>query len=266
MKNRLLFPLMFLFVAQTLAQQTDAPTRDPAAVALLAKSLGVMTGGQAVSDVTLQGTARRIAGSDDETGTAVLKALATGEARVDYSVASGSRSEVRATSTGGSAGQWVGPDGTPHAVPQHNLMTDPTWFFPAFTLGRLVSSTNYVLSYVGREIRNGQAVEHLTACTLIEGADAPADWKATIQHLSQMDIYLDSSTLLPAALTFNLHPDNDSTVDIPIEVRFSDYRSIAGAQMPFHIQKFLNNGLVLDLEFRTASVNTGLELSAFSAQ
>ncbi len=95
-----------LFVVQTSAQQTaaPAPTRDPVAVALLAKSLGVMTGGRPISDVTLQGTARRIAGSDDESGAAILRALATGEARIDLSLPSGSRSEICATSADGPRG------------------------------------------------------------------------------------------------------------------------------------------------------------------
>ncbi len=82
-------------------------------------------------------------------------------------------------------------------------------------------------------------------------------------HLSQMDFFLDSTTFLPAAVTFNIHPDNNALLDIPIEVRFSDYRAVKGVQVPFHIQKFLNNGLILDLQFTTAVLNAGLGASQF---
>jgi hypothetical protein len=79
-----------------------------------------------------------------------------------------------------------------------------------------------------------------------------------------MDFFLDATTLVPAAATFNIHPDNDAGRDIPIEVQFSDYRTVNGVQIPFHVQKFLNNGLILDLQFSSAAVNTGLSATAFA--
>lgn len=256
--------LAFFFAVRTPAQQTTAPTptRDPVAVALLTKSLAAMTGGLPVSDVTLQGTARRIAGSDDETGTAVLKALPTGEARIDLSFPSGSRSEVVANSLNGPVGAWSGPDGSSNTIAKHNLAIPSNWFFPAFTVTRLNASQTYLLSYVGSEIRDGRAVEHVTA--LKQAQDLPRELATIVQRLSQMEIYLDSSTLLPVALTFNTHPDRDAGTDIPVEVRFSDYRLVNAAQVPFHVQKFINNGLVLDLQFDSVTLNTGLTASAFT--
>jgi hypothetical protein len=68
-----------LIPASLSAQQSTTPVpapaaSDPQAVALIQKALAALTGGAPVTDVTLTGTARRIAGSDDETGTATLKA------------------------------------------------------------------------------------------------------------------------------------------------------------------------------------------------
>jgi len=79
-----------------------------------------------------------------------------------------------------------------------------------------------------------------------------------------MDLFLDSLTLLPAALAFNIHPDNDMGLDIRVEIRFSEYRAVSGVQVPFHIQKYLNNGLALDLQVQIATLNTGLAPAAFS--
>jgi hypothetical protein len=261
--------LLLLFVIQSPAQQAAAPApiRDPAAVTLLAKSLAVMTGGLPISDVTLQGTARRIAGSDDESGTAVLKALATGETRIDISFPSGSRSEVRSVSSNGPVGSWKGPDGAAHSIPQHNLLTDSSWFFPAFALGRILTSGDYSVAFLGRETRDGHFVEHLTVSRQFQATGAPPDWSpASLQRLSATDIYLDSGTLLPVAVLFNAHPDQDETTDIPTEIRFSDYRLASGPLVPFHIQKYLNNGLVLDLKLVTANLSSGLLPALFNIQ
>ncbi len=261
----ILLSLSFLFAVQTPAQQTTspAPTRDPAAVALLGKSLAVMTGGLPVSDVTLRGTARRIAGSDDESGTAVLKAIAAGASRLDLSFPSGTRAEVCDASGTIPAGTWAGPDGASHAIAYHNLLTEPAWFFPAIAISHALSLPGRGMTYVGHELRDSIAVEHLTVFQQPSDSSPAA---ALLQHLGQMDLYLDSSTLLPVALAFNVHPDNDAGLDIPVEVRVSDYRLVNGVQVPFRVQKYLNNGLVLDLQLQTVTLNTGLTAAAFSVQ
>jgi hypothetical protein len=56
-----------------LGAQQSAPTQsDPQAASLLQKSLAAQVGAAQVTDATLSGTAQRIAGSDDESGTSVL--------------------------------------------------------------------------------------------------------------------------------------------------------------------------------------------------
>ena len=236
----LLFVFVLLLCLPLGAQQIAATA--PQAPATLQKAFGATVGTASIKDVTLTGTARRIAGSDDETGTAVLKALATGETRMDFSFPSGQRSEVRTNSGNVPAGQWSGPDGKPHKMSYHNLMTDSSWFFPALTLTRLVSSQGYVVSVVGPESRSGQAVEHLAVSQL--ASELPPDISAEVQHLSRMEVYLDSASGLPVALTFNIHPDNNALLDIPEEIRLSDYRVMNGAHVPFHVEQFLNNGLI----------------------
>jgi len=79
-----------------------------------------------------------------------------------------------------------------------------------------------------------------------------------------MEIYLDASTSLPAAVSFNTHPDRDASRDIPVEITFSDYRLVNGVQIPFHVQKYFNGSLILDMQFERADLNTGLSPSSFS--
>jgi hypothetical protein len=269
-----------------LAQQTtpaaaSPTTSDPQAVALVQHSLSALAGAATLSDVTLTGTARRIAGSDDETGTATLTALAAGGSKLSLSFPSGNRSETRnpaATPLADSlpsgiaasanlgtqpAGAWSGPDGVLHGIARHNLMTDDAWFLPAVTVGRL-SASNYTLSYVGPETRNGQSVAHLSAVR--PSSDDRPGIAALEQHLSQMELYLDPATSLPVALTFNTHPDNNALLDIPVEIAFSDYRAVNGVRIPFHVQKYLNGGLVLDIQFSNATLNSGLTAASFQLQ
>jgi hypothetical protein len=257
--------LLFSFPNLATAQQVNAPVASSSAQAttLLAQALAALTGRAALTDVTLSGTAHRIAGSDDDTGTAVFKALASGAGRMDLSLSSGQRSEVSDLSAAAPTGTWSGPDGVSHAIAFHNLLSEPAWFFPAFAIARRLSASGYIATYVGHESRNSVAVEHVSLSQPIASSRNTA---ALFLHLSQADFYLDSTTLLPVSLTFNVHPDNDAGLDIPSEIRYSDYRVVNGTQVPFHIQKYLNNTLLLDFQTQTVALNTGLNASAFGVQ
>jgi hypothetical protein len=263
-----------------LGAQQSAPTQsDPQAASLLQKSLAAQVGAAQVTDATLSGTAQRIAGSDDESGTSVLTAMSAGESKLALSFPSGTFTEIRTPSgqpppnapTGATvpAGTWVGPDGVSHAIAVQNLSTDPTWFFPAFTIGRLILSQNYVISYVGLQSHDGQQVLHLSASQQVwpsASGQAPAPVPPLIQHVSQLDVYLDPTSLLPLALDFNEHPDNNANIDIPVEIQYSAYQSVSGVRIPFHIQKYMNGGLALDLGLTTAAFNTGLSSASFATE
>lgn len=264
---RVCFAVSLLFVLPiSVRPQASTTQSSPQVLALLQQSLAALTGAQSITDITLSGSARRIVGSDDETGSTALKALSSGFARVDLSLPSGSRSEVVTLTKNCPAGHWSGPDGVFHPVANHNLMTDSSWFFPAFTVARMNVTSKYVVSYAGQQTWNGRTLTQLTAYQVnLSNSQLPA-WLSTFARLSRMDLFLDSSTLLPARLDFDVHPDNDLGMDIPVEIVFSDYRVVNGAQIPFHIERFLNNSPFLDLQFTEASLNSGISASAFNIQ
>jgi hypothetical protein len=275
--------------AQVAVTSAAPPTaNDPQAVALLREALTALAGGTSVSDVTLTGSARRIAGSDDETGSATLKATTFGDSRIELTLPSGNRNETRnhsaiplsdilpkglppammqATEAAQPAGSWSGPDGLPHGIASHNTSSDPTWFFPALTVSRLISSRSYIFSYVGSENINGQSVFHISMMqqtALLQGA--PLGIENLGQRLSQMDLYLDPTTFLPTVLAFYVHPDNDALFDIPIEIHFSNYRLIDGIQVPLTVQRYINNDLVIEFRLDNLTLNSGLAPSAFDIQ
>jgi hypothetical protein len=273
-------------VSSSAQQSTPAPTTsDPQAVALLQRALAALIGNATVSDITLTGTAQRIAGSDNETGTATVAALAGGYSKITLSFPSGARGEIRNASgiplpgalpsgTPASAAQslqpvgaWSGPDGVLHPIVSHNLMTDASWFFPVFTLSNLLSPQVYILSYIGQDTLDNQAVLHISAVQQFPGlSNAPSQITGLAQHLSQMDIYLNPSSLLPVALSFSVHQDNDALIDIPVEIQFSGYQVFNGVQVPLHVQKYLSYALVLDLQLNSAALNSGLTAATFQLQ
>jgi hypothetical protein len=205
--------------------------------------------------VTLTGSAEWIAGSDDETGSGVYKAT---QVASDLSLAfsGGTRSEIRSNASGTPNGTWTGLDGVSHAIAYHNLVTDPGWC-PVFTISNLVSSSSMILTYVGQELRNGATVIHVTAAQQFPVATTAQ----IMQHLTAVDIYLDPSTFLPVSYVYYLHPDNNELLDIPTEIRYSTYQTVSGVQIPFHVQKFINNTLSVDLQIQNASLNTGVTIA-----
>ena len=262
--SRLVFSFCFVFSLSVPLEARQAPSSpSPQAVTILRNSLAALVGHTAVTDITLTGSARRIAGSDDESGPAVLKGVVAGAARVELSLPSGSRSDFSNISTAPHSGTWSGSDGVSHAVSFHNLLSDPTWFFPAFGIARGLNSPNHVTTYVGQETQNSQTVYHIAIQRTLPNAVGDTQF---FEHLSRTDLYVDSATLLPVALKFNVHPDGNAAIDIPVEITYADYREVNGIQIPFHIEKYLNGSLFLDLQFSTANLNSGLTASALAVQ
>ena len=267
MRCRTTVVLLFLSIgaaAQTLTSQSR-PVRDSQGLSLLRQSVTAMSNGGSVSDITLTGTATRIAGSDQQSGQLVLKAKGTLESKIALSLSGYTFSEVRNYVNGSGAGSYVGPDGILHVTAQQNCFIDPAWFSPMLSsLASAVSSPGINVSYLGTATLNGSAVQHVATWQSISSPDSSA--ALAIAHLSTMDWYLDASTSLPIAVRFTTHPADDASKDFAVEVRFSAYQPTNGVLIPFHVQKFLNGGLVLDLTISSAVLNSGLSDSDFTLQ
>ncbi|HTC92889.1 MAG TPA: hypothetical protein VK699_05500 [Terriglobales bacterium] len=254
--------------AQTASTSTNT-TSDPQAVTLAAQSVRALTGGTAVSDVTLTGTATQTAGSWNASGAATFKAKGFAESRVDF--AASSQSEIHGLDASGNpAGAWIGSpaktDSTRHTMALHNSFSDAAWFFPALTSLGAASQAGVVAKYIGAETHNGVATQHVRLWHTASSYSNLAAIATVIPRLSTVDIYLDATSSLPVALAFNAHSDKDMNTDVPIEVRYSDYQAVNGVRIPFHVQKYLNNGLVMDFTASSATINSGLSDALFSTQ
>jgi hypothetical protein len=253
---RLLVCGLLVFAFPNFVRAQNQPASDPQALAYAAQSIAVLTGGNTISDVTLTGTVTWNGGGTD-TGTATLRALGSGESRMDLALTGGTWTEIRDAQTGPSLGQWISQNNASGNFAAQNCWIDAVWFFPA--LGSLASGPNVVLSYIGQETRNGGIVQHVQSYVYVSGKFP----NPTPQQLSTMDFYLDAATFLPVAISFNAHPDDDATSNLLIEVDFSSYQTINGSAVPTHIQKYQQGNLMVDAVLSGASFNTGLSFSIF---
>lgn len=206
-------------VCQIVTTLTTPAVLDASTV--IAQAQQALTGGVTVSDLSLNSTATWKAGGTNASGSATLKTKGVTEARLDISAGEVVRTEVRNDSTQPD-GQWMGQDGSAHRLPAHNCLTLAAWFSPASFIAAL-SGSNAVLSYVAAETRNGAAVDHVRFSQ--HPANIPnAAANALFTRLSQTEVYFDASSHLPRAVTWKAHPDHDYSRDVPVEVRYDDYR------------------------------------------
>lgn len=258
--HRLAVAAVFLLFPAVSTVAQSPTTSDPFATTLAQQSIAALTNGGTLSDVTLTANVTSILGSDYESGTATFYARGVGESRVDLSLStSGTRSDVRNAAAGAPGGAWEknGRSSTDYAG--HNCWTDAAWFFPALSSLTQTANLNFIFKYIGQEQHGGVNTQHIQIYQLSAQRQPP-----NIQRLSTMDFYLDPASSLPLAVSFKTHSDNDMNLDIPVDINFANYQSIQGIRVPFHFQRMLNGGVVLDATITTAVFNTGLAEALFT--
>ncbi len=243
--------LVFLCCSSALCL-AQLPNSTPTAPTVLTQAQSAFSGGKSVTTVQMNGSASWHYGSDEQTGTVTLIASANGATSVTLGLSGGTRKESFAAWDQNPTCDWTDTDGKNHTNPTHNCLTPSTWFLPSISLQTTLPSTA-VAGYVGQESTDAGVVHHVRQQRSIVNATPAA--KLWMQKWSTSELMLSAQTLLPAVLKFSIHPDNDAKLDIPVEIHYSDYRLTSGVQLPFKIQKFINNNLVLEIDVDSATVN-----------
>jgi hypothetical protein len=76
-----------------------------------------------------------------------------------------------------------------------------------------------------------------------------------IQAWSQADMTIDPVTFLPISMKYFTHSDNNSGVNIPVEVRYSNYQKVSGVVVPMHIERSVNGSLQLSIDIAAVTAN-----------
>src|SRR5260370_4399740 len=185
-----------LIQAQTSGQ--SPAISDPQAISLAHQAVAILTNGTVISDVTLVGTATQIAGSWSSTGPATFKALGYGKSRLEFT-GSGQYATRTLDVNGHPIAASGKSGGASHVLSSHSVQTDPAWFFPPLTSISKTLQPGIVAKYIDTETRSGISVKHLRFWRQTNASNAAV--VVTIQRLSAVDIYLDSTSLLPVALS-----------------------------------------------------------------
>lgn len=233
----------------------------PQTTALLARSFAALISGKPLQDAKLEGTANYVAGSDEETGPAVLEAAGDLQDKVVLSLSGGQRQQIQ----NGEQAMSIEPNGQSQRLPLHNSLSPAAWFFPPLLVQGLIQRSSYSVTYAGLEDLNGTSVHHFSAVRTPQGQGDPGTMTLLL-NLSQFDLYVDAGNFLPVSLAFNTHPDHNALQDIPVSIEFSGYQKMSGIMTPLHIQKFLQRSLLLDISITSVTINPGAPPSEFQIQ
>jgi hypothetical protein len=228
---------------------------------LLASAMIALNGTTTLNDVTMQGNTIRVIGPANDLGTVTLTGK-PGQGRIDWQVGRGALSLILSgKSHEDPTGFWLDRKGTSHDLALHNCWVGQTWFSPALTLAWYLHQ-DFEVALLGPETREGRTVDHLQAW--YAQAKGDPEYVDLAKQLSTIDIYLDQATKLPVSFTFSMHPEENASVNIPVEVRFSEYRPVNGVQAPFRVQRYQNGNLIYDTSVTSLLINTGVPDTRFT--
>ena len=251
-------PLLFLAVATIAVASITIPyatvdaltsqVSDSNISLVLSNARAAFTTQTSPTQITLDGQVRSIEGSLAEDGTAHLVAHLDGTYDIDLDLNGGPRTERQITEQGNLSCTWSRNDQEVHQAPVHNCMTRSAWFLPMLSFfGNSQSVVYSVLGSTERDSQSGIVLRQQADTTNIKQPDLFA-------HLSAFDLVISSQSYLPLAADYSIHPDDAANIDIPVEITYSDYQQVSGVSIPFHIQRFVNGTLSLDINIQTASI------------
>jgi hypothetical protein len=203
----------------------------------------------------LTGTANWIVGGDNENGNITLVANSDGSTQINLELGQSSRTETQTPFAQGQQCTWAGTDGVAQAVSGHNCMQSVAWFLPEVALsgnlqpqavGTALAGSSVNAQAPGLDLRQQQSV----VPTYVS-----ANMAGLYTHLSAVDIFYNPTTYLPISVDYETHPDSSATVDIPVQVEFSNYQTVGQITVPFHIQRYVNGVLALDITISNVSWN-----------
>lgn len=200
-----------------------------------------------VSSIVLTGQVERSAGGDAQNGTITLTARADGSSTVQMQLGSGAFGQMQDTFANGQGCSWSGADSVSHPAPRHNCFVPLAWFLPeiAFFSSQLPASGVISIPSNDNPSIHWQMTPPTTAAVQV---------MTLLTHIGAYDLAFDASTFLPTSFSYLAHPDSNAGIDIPVSIRYSDYRTVNSVNIPFHIQRYFNGVLSLDITISNVTV------------
>ena len=130
---------------------------------------------------------------------------------------------------------------------------------PALSLMTEFTNPNLQIKYIGEEKIGAQTAHHIRLSMLPEDGFLPE----VEDRLSEFHIYIDRVSLNVIRTThFDFSPETAANRS-PVDIVFSDYRTQDGAQVPFHMTRYLAGHKDSEINFTSISLNAVISDSDF---
>jgi hypothetical protein len=167
----------------------------------------------------------------------------------------GQRIESEAGTGTNASCEWTGANGVANAIDPGNCWRPALWFLPDLSLQSSLLPSYLVVSDLGTSpVGQGSALYRHLQCELLF-SNLSGDFVTYMATRSTSDLGLDPVSLLPAVLAYSVLPDNGEPTPIAMEIRYSQYQLVQGVEIPFHIQRYVNGSLQLDILVNSAQIN-----------
>jgi hypothetical protein len=246
---------MFLLTIPAWPQQvqtSEAPAsapKDPQAVAVLNQALTVGGGLSAIAtidDYTATGSVTYYL-PDEGSGPVTVRESGLAQLRMDAQLPGGTRSEamydgeIRISERGVTSTSWDPPPFYPGRI------VVPTAFMAAASRG-----PQFSLTYNGTAVIDGQVAFDIEVQLVVPAPETIRYREGLVMHL-----FVDMNTLQVVMMQ-----DVDRRNQIR-QVRYSDYRTVNGAQVPFAISEQIASHQTWAMKLSQINFNTGLQDSDF---
>jgi hypothetical protein len=239
-------------IPQTPTATTNAPQRDPLAVALLQKSVSAM--GVPPSDSTATGNVTTVAGSLTQQGTVTILTRGTTETSIQFQMPNNPWTIVF------NAGQANKIESSQTTVyPLERSASSLCFYFPLPFLSGILNNADYSLQYIGQEVIGSSTANHIVVQNTFNSSP-------TYQFLSPFtaaDVWIDASSGLPVKIGMIRRDGGGSAPKISISFSYSNYQIVSGVSYPFTIQEYVTETLWATTTIQSVVFNTGLSDSTF---
>jgi hypothetical protein len=255
-----IYIIPFAHAQQPPSTEIQSVQRDSKAISVLAQVLtaaGGIPSFASIRDFSATGKITYFERGDVEAGDVMLRGRGTSEFRLDATLPSGPRSLV--VQDGRHASK-LETDGKLTTMPIHNAVTVGALSLPYLEiLEALNEPSTSITTMEGIEI-DGQIVSQIRVQRHFSPKLDPA---GALTRATFKDFLIDPSTHMILGTSDVIHPVRTLTENLPHQIRYADYRSVNGVQMPFAITETIAWGKTWTIRLDSISFNSGLSKSDF---
>ena len=256
-------PLVILFLFAPLSESaltqrqtsSQTPVPDAQAIAVLQQAIVAM-GSTPPSDSTAAGTVSTVSGSQIEQGTIRILTRGTDQTLEQIQTPHGATTVYSRDEASSLVGSTVSP------LSIESALSSQCPDFPLPLLAGAINNSDIGYKYIGPETLNGAAVYHIQFWNSYSSNPS----MKPLSDFTTKDIWIDSTSYLPARLSYVHRVAQGSSPRIPVDVFYSNYQNVSGILYPFSVHRSFNGTPWATITIQSVTLNGGLTDSDFPVQ